>query len=64
MENLPELLDWTLFRWWLDGTTVQGYTHQIVVLGLGRRRPDPDGAAPQTDLHPVHPRRRRTLTSP
>lgn len=41
VENVPEFLDWTLFRWWLDGMTVQGYKYQIVILDSADIGPNP-----------------------
>lgn len=41
VENVAEFLDWTLFSWWLDGMTIQGYKHQIVTLDSADIGPDP-----------------------
>ncbi|MHA6626905.1 DNA cytosine methyltransferase [Pseudonocardia sichuanensis] len=32
VENVPEFMDWVLYRWWLDGLAALGYRTQVLVL--------------------------------
>ncbi|KIA60550.1 DNA cytosine methyltransferase [Nocardia vulneris] len=44
VENVPEFMNWgggVMYRWWLDGMTVQGYKHQIVILDSAEIGPNP-----------------------
>ncbi|MGW5228664.1 DNA cytosine methyltransferase [Nocardia niigatensis] len=41
VENVVEFMNWTLYRWWLDGMTALGYKHQVVVLNSAEVGPNP-----------------------
>lgn len=32
VENVPEFMDWVLYRWWLDGLAALGYRVQVLLL--------------------------------